>query len=361
MDVRFDERGPVVLVGGAGVVGQRLARLLGREGHAVTIAGRSEERARASLEAARGGGAEARFLAWDLGARSASGHGEPVGASALVGLVNDPGDVVLDAALAGGVPYVDITRWTSRMAAAVGKVALSHARSPVVLASSWMGGLLPRLVAHLAAQAGGARKVEGAVRYALADASGGDSVDYMDRLWVPFEVLEDGATTLVEPFADRRDVAIDGARTLVGRFDTPEQWSLPLTLGTRDARVRIGFDHVPMTRLFAALVRTGLFWLLRGPRFRRLRHALLRAEGSEKREGARAAFRVDVEGTSRAAAEIASPEGQATLTAVGALLAVRWALGLREGGVFFPEGDPANTSLPSLLTDLGVETTVLPA
>jgi hypothetical protein len=109
-------------------------------------------------------------------------------------------------------------------------------------------------------------------------------------------------------------------------------------------------------------VRTGLFWLLRGPRFRRLRHALLRAEGSEKRVGARGPRSgVDVEGTSRAAAEIASPEGQATLTAVGALLAVRWALGLRERGVFFPEGDPANTSLPSLLTDLGVETTVLPA
>lgn len=359
MDVRFDETGPVVLVGGAGVVGQRLARLLGREGRAVTIAGRSEDRARAALDAARSAGAEASFLPWELGAPS--GPGEPVSASVLVGLVNDPGDVVLDAALAGGVPYVDITRWTSRMAAAVGKVALAHARSPVVLASSWMGGLLPRMVAHLAALSGGALLVDGSVRYAMADASGGDSVDYMDRLWVPFEVLEEGRATLVEPFADRREVSVDGTRTLVGRFDTPEQWSLPLTLGTRAARVRIGFDHVPLTRFFAALVRSGLFWLLRGPRFRKVRHALLRAEGSEKRQGARAAFRVDVEGTSHASGEVASPEGQAALTAVGALLAVRWALGLREGGVFFPEHDPANAKLPSLLTELGVETTVQPA
>jgi hypothetical protein len=233
---------------GPGSWWQRLARLLGREGHAVTIAGRSEERARAGLWRRREArGAEARFLAWDLGARSASGHGEPVGASALVGLVNDPGDVVLDAGARGRRPLrghheVDEPHGRGR-----GQVALSHARSPGGARVVVMGGLLPRLVAHLAAQAGGARKVDGAVRYALADASGGDSVDYMDRLWVPFEVLEDGATTLVEPFADRREVAIDGARTLVGRFDTPEQWSLPLTLGTRDARVRIGFDHVPMT------------------------------------------------------------------------------------------------------------------
>ncbi len=36
----------------------------------------------------------------------------------------------------------------------------------------------------------------------MADASGPDSVDYLDRTWVPFEVIEAGRPRLVEAFRD---------------------------------------------------------------------------------------------------------------------------------------------------------------
>jgi hypothetical protein len=102
-------------------------------------------------------------------------------------------------------------------------------------------------------------------------------------------------------------------------------------------------------------VRAGVFWLLRGERFRALRQALLRSSGAEQRPGASAAFRVDVHGEHGARAlTVRSAAGQAALTAIGALLSVRWALTMPErGGAFFPEQDPANALLPELLVAAG--------
>ena len=113
--LKFDAKAPIVLVGGAGVVGQRLGPLLARlEQRPLLVAGRSAERAKATLKAVESAGGEARFVALDLNAPSGV-----LAASAVVGLVNDPQDTLLLAALRGSVPFVDITRWTSLMARAV--------------------------------------------------------------------------------------------------------------------------------------------------------------------------------------------------------------------------------------------------
>jgi hypothetical protein len=194
---------------------------------------------------------------------------------------------------------------------------------------------------------------------AMADASGPDSVEYLDRAWVPFEVTEAGRPRLLEPFRDTRKLMIDGRITLVGRFDTPEQWTLPITLGVRRAAVRIGFDSQGMTLGLFALVRSGVFWLPRSERCRKLRRALLRQDGSEDRPGARASFRVDVSGSrGRKSMTVTCERGQAALTAAGAVLAARQALALgRKGGAFFPEMDPANVELPELLWNLGMTVT----
>ena len=166
----------------------------------------------------------------------------------------------------------------------------------------------------------------------------------MHRLWLPFEVPRAGGSRVVEPFRDRRRVVVDGHRTAVYRFDTPEQWTLPIALGV-PADVRLGFDGVVAGPALSALVRLGVFRLLRSDRFRRLRHSILRASGSERRAGARSAFRVDVrfaDGSVRSKTLVAA--GQAHLTAAGAWLAVRQALHAPPG-VYLPEQDPDGDSL----------------
>lgn len=354
--------GPIVLVGGSGVVGLRLALLLGRlEQRPLLIAGRSSSRAQPVLDELRAAGVEARFFELDV-AQQPGGETVrvrlPPSASAVVGLVNDPHDALLGAALEAAVPFVDITRWTTRFSVAVGRAGLARPRAPVVLASGWMAGLLPRVAAFLAAQVGGELdSIDGSIRYALADASGADSVEYMDRLWIPFDVTREGRAVTVPPFSDVRRVEVAGALTTVRRLDTPEQWSLPLTLGARSASVRMGFDSGFVTQALAFLVRLGFFRWFSADRFRGLRHSLLRSTGAETRLGAPASFRVDVRNTAGESRTLSltKADGQAALTAVGAWLALRFALSDPTfAGVRFPEQDPDNADLPALLSRAGV-------
>ncbi len=319
-------------------MGRALAPLVARlEGRDVVVAARDPAKAHNVVQRVISGGGRARHLPWQRGDVLATS------ASVVVGLVNDPADVLLRQAVDAHVPFVDVTRWTSRLQQTLGRLQSSPPTSSVVLASGWMGGLLPR-VARTLAHGHDVSRVVASIRFALADASGADSVEYLDRLWIPFDVPSPTGSDIVEPFLRQGFVTIDGQRTWVGRFDTPEQWTLPLSATISSTTVpatsvSIGFDNVWLSRAMGLLVRLGVFRLLRGERFRRLRTSLLREEGSEHRPPARTAFRVDV--VTRGAAVVSRTihhDGQANLTAVGAWLAVRQAW--RAGpGVWLPEHD----------------------
>jgi hypothetical protein len=349
----FDPCGPVVLVGGSGVVGRVLAPLLARqERREVVVAARDSERARMVVTQVAEAGGTARHLPYELGTPLATA------ASVVVGLVNDPGDVLLQQVVRAGVPFVDITRWSSRMVQVVGRLTWAPPSQAVVLASGWMGGLLAR-VARALADGADVVRVDGAIRYALADASGVNSVDYIDRLWIPFEVPSADGRQVIEPYTDARTVRICGRPTRVYRLDTPEQWTLPLSRALASSAlpavaVRIGFDNGLVTRLLVGLVRLGVFRWLRHARFRGLRHSVLRASGAEHREGAHAAFRVDVETADgrRYTKTLAAP-GQAMLTAVGTWLAIRQAW-RAPAGVHLPEQD-VDDALWTALACVGVE------
>ncbi|MER6914771.1 saccharopine dehydrogenase [Streptomyces sp. NPDC000594] len=346
-----DPHAPVLLVGGYGTVGAELARsAAGR--WPLLLAGRTPARAAALCEET---GAEA--LRWDL-----SGP-EPFHASvrAVVSLVNDPGDRVLRAALRGGVPYTDVTRWTARMQRAVALASLERPAAPVLLSSGWMGGVVPLVAAALADRLGGADSVDTAIRYDLADRSGADSVEFMDRLGVDFEVLEDGRDTVVSPLTATRTLTIGTDRTKVARIDTPEQFTLPLTLGARTVTTRIGFSSTSSTAALIALGRAGFFRHARGERWRPLRHRLLHSPG----EGGTAALRIEVRGPGddSLTATITDPRGQAHLTAVGALLGLRRILGddgapAPRPGLLFPESHPLPETVLAALSAEGVRTDV---
>ena len=350
----FSPEGPVVLLGGSGVVGRALAPLLmGSEGVDVVIAARAATRAAAVIDAVARENPSDRCITYRPWTRGSALEGV---ASAVVGLINDPDDSVLDGVVGAGVPFVDVTRWTSRLALTLGRLAVRPPRAPVVLASGWMGGLLPRVVRALVSDRTDVLAVDGAIRYGLADAAGGDSVDYIDRLWIPFEVRDGTGTRVIEPFVDRRVVVIDGVATRVHRFDTPEQFTLPFALpAVSRVAVRLGFDDNRMGWALGALVRLGLFRALRSDRCTGLRRALLRSPGVEHRPAARTAFRVDVQfadGTSTSRTIVSM--GQARLTAVGALLALRQVRATPAGMVRLPEMEDG-ALLWRALHDVGVD------
>ena len=102
---RWSPEGPVVLVGGYGVVGSEVARLLRARHPALprALAGRTPGRGEALAREV-----EAEVLAVDLSGPAPLDFS----ARAVVALVNDPTDRLLRACMRAGIPYVDITRWT---------------------------------------------------------------------------------------------------------------------------------------------------------------------------------------------------------------------------------------------------------
>ncbi|MBB5961043.1 saccharopine dehydrogenase [Planomonospora venezuelensis] len=348
-DLQFDPEGPVLLVGGYGTVGAELARLAAPY-WPLLLTGRSPERGAALAEET---GASLRR--WDLADPA------PFAAAvrAVVGVVNDPGDRVLRAAVRAGIPYADVTRWTARLQRAVTVAAVERPAAPVLLSSSWMGGVSSLVAAALATELGGAETVEIAVRWDAKDRAGADSVEFMDRLGLDYEITEGGRLRLVAPLSDVRHVVIGASRTRVARIDTPEQFTLPITLGASTAVTRIGFDSPAMTSALLAVKRSGFFRWGRGDRWTAARRALLYSPG----EGGTAQVRVDVTGPGGArTATVTDPRGQARLTAVGALMALRRILGADgaapQAGIAFPEATPRPQDVPAFLESQGVTVTV---
>ncbi|MGW4891623.1 saccharopine dehydrogenase [Kitasatospora sp. NPDC004240] len=376
-NLTFDPQAPVLLVGGYGTVGAELARLAAPH-WPLLLAGRSEERGAALAGLL---GPDVRARRWDLADPA------PFEASvrAVVSVVNDPDDRVLRAAATAGVPYVDVTRWTARLQRAATVAALLRPTAPVLLSSAWMGGVSSLVTAALAQRLGGADTVETAVRWDLADRAGADSVEFMDRLGLDFEVMVDGRRFSVAPLSDPRKVLIGGAGPAVGavsgaqtgraagagrvagaggvdavptkvaRIDTPEQFTLPLTLGVTTATTRIGFSSAASTSALLAAKRLGFFRWGRGERWEPARRAMLYSPG----EGGVARLRIDVtRGGRTLSAVLEDRAGQAHLTAVGALLGLRRVLGTDGAeppmGVAFPEQTPRPERVLDELTGLGV-------
>ncbi|WP_245813692.1 saccharopine dehydrogenase [Rhodococcus marinonascens] len=282
-ELLYDPSGPVLIAGGYGTVGAQLSELAGTE-WPLLLTGRHPERGE---DLARRHGATVRR--WDVtGPEPFAAH-----VRAVVSAVNDPDDRVLRAAVQGGVPYVDITRWTTRLARAVTVATLADPTAPVLFSSSWMGGVTSLVTAALVAERGGdATSVDIAIRYDMQDSAGIDSVDFLDRLGYDFEVRRSGNAVTVAPLSDTRWVDVAGSRTKVVRLDTPEQFTLPLTLSVGSVATRIGFSSNSATAALLAAKKVGLFRWGRGERWTSVRRSLLYSPG----DGGSAQIRIDVVG-----------------------------------------------------------------
>lgn len=347
---------PVLIAGGYGVVGAQAARIL-RDRHPelpLLLGGRTPERA-AEL-AAEIGRADAFPL--DVVAAVDPLQALPAPPAAILSVVNDLDDRLLAAAIHHGVPIVDITRWTALVHRALARCAASPPRAPVLLASGWMAGVVPLAVAWGSRGLGELDRVDIAIRYAMADRSGPDSFEYMDRLAERFETTVDGVQQRVNGLSDPRTARFaDGQRSRVYRFDTPEQLTLPASLGARSVATRIGFDSASATRGLAALRRAGILGVLSHPRLTAVRRALLHQPGA----GGDAQVRIDLAGEAVTRTVLLSdPLGQSHMTAAGAAIAIERVLGLdgrppEPAGARFPEQHPEPDVAIAALRACGVQ------
>lgn len=347
---------PILITGGYGVVGEQIARALRRRHpHApLILAGRNPAKAEA--------------LAKELGntttARVDMEQPNPLNGlrpRAVLAAVNDPHDNLLMDAARAGIPYVDITRWTERLRSAASRVGTVTLQSPVMFASSWMAGVAAMAAVAASRPLKRVNSIDIAVLFSLKDKAGPNSVEYMDRLARPFEVMIDGRPAQARPYTDPRRVTFPGGHTAKAyRFDTPDQLTLPVTTGAQTVAARIAFDDAMTTNLLVFLTRSGIWKLISGKRFTGLRRSLLYNPGAGAgHELVIEAAGLDESGQSKSVrATVRDPQGQTHLTALGAIIQLERVLGLDGApppapGILYPDSAPQIESAFQLLRDFG--------
>ncbi len=349
----------ILIVGGYGVVGSRIANILDRRSPDVRVllGGRSIDKAKALASTLK----NAQGVEFDVDDPTSLSR-LPVRPDVVIVAVNDLKDVTLHAAIKAGIAIVDITRWTERVRDLEAIVADAKPKSPVIAGSSWMACVPGALTLFATTGLDSVDSIDMSVLYAMKDISGGNSIEYMDRLTAPFPVIRDGKKAVAIPYTEGRTVKFENSyQTMVYRFDSPDQHVLPHLTGAGSVAARIAFDDKATTYVFWLIIRSGLWDLFSGERFKSLRRGLMHNPGP----GAPHLVRVDVVGKRdgrkvRRTLHVTDNESQSHMTAVGAVLQAEWVLGLNGfvapgGGLHYGESMGPEPVLRKALEAEGVQ------
>jgi hypothetical protein len=354
----------VLIVGGYGIVGREIARMLHDRypDLQLRLGGRTKnpempfqsERVRS-------------VIVDNTGPNPLKNIVEPI--SIVINAANDPEDNLLKSVQEKGVPFIDITRFTKQC-------EQSHAnandalRSPVILASGWMAGTAA-LYSKIFAEGLEDVVVNIHALYSLQDKAGPNSIEYMDRLTIPFYVTNRDGKKNVYPMTEPHKVKFpNGYQTKCYRLDTPDHLTVLRSDDIVEANFRIGFDKPSTTFSLVGLTRSGIWNLISGNKFKNFRKKILHSSG----QGSPHYLVISIKGKNRTTGElverivnISDPKGQTHLTAIGVLVQVEHLLhlekyGLLRAGTYFPEfilehGFPA-AGILRLYSDYGVTVTI---
>ncbi|MCG7408275.1 saccharopine dehydrogenase [Paenibacillus sp. ACRRX] len=307
----------VLIVGGYGVVGSQIAHILLQRHPEVVIllGGRNPNRA-VPFEPDR-----VQTISINNMAEDPLEHvSEEL--TLIINVVNDLEDHLLLSAVRRGIPLLDVTRWTERFQQSIDKLEGTNMNTPVVFSSGWMGGTAA-LFAQITSEGLWDVHINIHALYSLKDKAGPDSTAYMDRLSIPFEIVDNKVKRSVYPMTDPVRVRFpNDYATKSYRLDTPDHVTLARGTNTSSVHFRIAFDNKVSTGALVAMVRTGLWGRLSGERFRRVRHSLLYNPGSGNPHYIVIHIRgrnVDGQYEERTI-QLTDPLGQTHLTALGAAI-----------------------------------------
>ena len=355
----------ILIAGGYGVVGRRVASDLARD-YPVIIAGRRREQAIAAASAI-GPNAVAREI--DVNdVRSILNALEDV--RAVVSCIDQPQRLLLHTAIERGLLYTDITPHLVELGrgAAYEKLCTAAERSGarVVLGTGIVPGISNVIARALATKLGGGDEIRTSLLLSANDTSGPASLDYFAReLTMPFHVHVNGHDVAARAFSD--PVAIDfpppfGPRSAY-LFPFSDQVLYPLTMGAKTVLTRLSLDPPRLARLLAVILRIGAVRLLERDSVRRTLMAR-RARPAAKRHEPQFALRVDVAHNGRSASATLVGSAQADAAAAGASATIRAVVEGEIGaaGVWMPEQviDPARFFLQLARHGLNVNLTPLP-
>lgn len=320
----------VLIAGGYGVVGSRIAQHIRAAGHdlELILAGRNP--------------ADGEALARELGATvvrldtvdptrwlSEAGHVDLVVAALL-----DPGDNLLTTALRAGAGHIGIVGMADSVASTLIAASALRGGRPALILGHWQAGVLVAATQVAARAFATVERLELAALYDYADPIGPMTADDSGSFFERATLRQDGVWVRLDPQAAARTVTRQGGPAFdampTGVLDV---LSLAAATGARDVRFDLGAGE-------------SLGTLGGGP----ASHDLYIDIEGVRTDGARARRRW----------RLSDPAGQAHLTALGVLVGIERVLGLDgapppAGGLAFPETllDPDRTL--SRLKTFGVQ------
>lgn len=248
-----EDRPRVLVVGGYGQVGARIAEALAPES-TVIVAGRDPRRA-AEAAGRIGHAAEGRRV--DL--RDEDAAEVVAGASLAVVCVDQEDTRFLRACIERGVHYVDVTASDGFFREAETLAPLARERGVSAVLSVGVAPGLSNLLAARACQ--GLERVERVdilIELGLGDHHGAAAIDWtLGRIGQPFTIHEGGRSRTVHGFAERARMSFPGERARWAyRFDIADQHALHRTLGI-EAATWLRLSSPAATTLLAAAARFG--------------------------------------------------------------------------------------------------------
>lgn len=317
--------GDVLIVGGYGSVGRRIARLLAKDlGEHLLIAGRHQSRA-ARFAAELNTGACARLI--DVAIPET--YAAALRNVDLVVMCLDTTDLKFaHVCIANGTHYIDITA-TYEVIERLGYLQdLARANKVTMLCSVGLAPGLTNLLAKACVQAssGTISNIDVHILFGLGDRHGKAALDWMiNRFHHPFDIHTAHGSREVWPFEDRargRFPAPFGERATY-RFDFSDQHTLPRTLGMPSVSTWTTINRPGLASLLSRLARRGV---LRWYRYRIVRRLTVTLMRTLRRGSARFAVSVEAQPSSDEADVVrftASGIGESHTTAVIAAEAVR--------------------------------------
>ncbi|HEY8547607.1 MAG TPA: saccharopine dehydrogenase NADP-binding domain-containing protein [Acidimicrobiales bacterium] len=349
----------VVIVGGYGHVGRRLAAAL-RDHRSVVVAGRRAEAAERA--------------ATELGVAAAPGAVDARTGDGLAAVVR-PGDVVVNAAgddrearllrqaIELGAHYTDLTADPRAIAAMLDLDAEARAAGTSALVGI---GLAPGATNVLARAAldrlPEADHLDVGLLLSLADGFGPQAVDWtLGAIATPLAMEHGGHRTDVVAFRQRRRLPFGPLGTVpVYEFGFPEQVFLPASLGVPSVRGWFTLAPTPVTRALALTARTRAARAFLGrPRVRR---GLVRLAGrlpGSRRGGIVGATAVARHGDRTARVSLRARSEARTTARCAAALIDLWDVG--QAGCHLPEAVIPPAPFFAALAAAGVEVTRSPA
>jgi hypothetical protein len=345
--------GPLLIVGGYGLVGRGVARLL-RERYPdleLVLGGRNPYSAGGFATSVN-----AQTVTIDVERDRPLDRLERLPA-AILAAVSDPHDRLLVDAMRLGIPIADINRGGSSSVLDVTVLAAKERPvAAVLLAGGWMSGLAALMAAAACRNVDQPQLIDVIALISPDDRIGPNASGFTRRQVLPYQPMRGGNRQTVHPLSGiRRARCPDEQDRPAALVSTLEQITLPLTLGVETVETRIATCSPAALWALVALKRSGSLRAMDQPYLRWLHDLLLGHSG----RGDLAGFTVTVRGSESAVSiDVLDIHGQAHLSALGALAASERILGLVDHrlppGVSFPEQSARSGQDILSLTQAGI-------